>query len=337
MACIRRKVGGIYVDEEWEPWERLTFKGLRRKSTAARIGLTIFAQAKTPDAMPDASSADAPIPAGRVHDLDMPDDQASKRHRAGRLESHQPTHQNLPDNHNLNINTFNNHQNPAPESTTPNPPEPMKLQAQAGEESSSQQHESSAIKTTGDDRTVIDLVSNKHGPKFLALSSSDQAWLLKIHRNLGHPGSPKLVDFCRQLNCPEHILQAIPDLQCSTCKELQMPKAARPGAIHEHGDFGDVVSMDGITWTNQKGDQFHFYHFIEQSTLYHTAVCSASRSSQQATQALLQGWVQWAGAPKLLVMDAATEFNSEEFGFFLQRFGIKSKTCATEGHWQNSS
>ena len=50
----------------------------------------------------------------------------------------------------------------------------------------------------------------------------------------------------------------------------------------------------------------------------------------------LQGWVQWAGAPKLLVMDAATEFNSEEFGQFLQRFGIKGKTCATEGHWQNS-
>ena len=60
MACIRRKVGGIYVDEEWEPWERLTFKGLRRKSTAARVSLTIFAQAKIPEVRPDAPSADAP-------------------------------------------------------------------------------------------------------------------------------------------------------------------------------------------------------------------------------------------------------------------------------------
>ena len=336
MVCIRRRVGGIYVDEEWEPWERLTYKGLRRKSTAARVSLTVFAQAKIPDAMPDASSADAPISAGRVHGIDMPDDQASKRHRADVPEVQQQSHHNITDNHNLHNHNSNNLQTPTHDMTIPNLPEPMKLQAQTGEESSSQNSESSAIKTTGEDRTMIDLVSNKHGPKFLALSSSDQAWLLKIHRNLGHPGSPKLVDFCRQLKCPEQILQAIPDLQCSTCKELQMPKAARPGAIHEHGDFGDVISMDGITWTNQKGDQFHFYHFIDQSTLYHTAICSASRTSQQATQALLQGWVQWAGAPKLLVMDAATEFNSEEFGQFLQRFGIKGKTCATEGHWQNS-
>ena len=115
-----------------------------------------------------------------------------------------------------------------------------------------------------------------------------------------------------------------------------MPRIARPSTIHEHGDFGDVIAMDGITWTNKQGEQYHFYHFVDQSTLYHTAVCSVSRSSHHASQALLQGWLQWAGAPKLLVMDAASEFNSEEFDLFLQRFGIKSRTCATEGHWQNS-
>ena len=80
--------------------------------------------------------------------------------------------------------------------------------------------------------------------------------------------------------------------------------------------------MDGITWTNNRGDQFHFYHFIDQATLYHTAVCSVSRPAASATQALLQGWLQWAGAPSLIVFDAATEFSSEEFEQFLQKFGI---------------
>ena len=197
MVCIRRRVGGIYVDEEWEPWERLTYEGLRRKSTSARVSLTVFAQAKIPDAMPDASSADAPISAGRVHGMDMPDDQDSKRHRADVPEVQQQSHHNITDNHNLHNHNSNNLQTPTHDMTIPNLPEPMKLQAQTGEESSSQNSESSAIKTTGEDRTMIDLVSNKHGPKFLALSSSDQAWLLKIHRNLGHPGSPKLIDFCR--------------------------------------------------------------------------------------------------------------------------------------------
>ena len=35
-------------------------------------------------------------------------------------------------------------------------------------------------------------------------------------------------------------------------------------------------------------------------------------------------------------MDAASDFNSEDFGMFLQKFGVKSRTCATEGLWQNS-
>ena len=104
---------------------------------------------------------------------------------------------------------------------------------------------------SGEERHAIDLASMKHGPKFLELPANEQAWVLKLHRNVGHPGSPKLVEFCRQLKCPDRILQAIPDLQCSTCEETQGPRIARPGAIHEHGDFGDVVSadwsMDGMT------------------------------------------------------------------------------------------
>ena len=104
---------------------------------------------------------------------------------------------------------------------------------------------------SGEKRHAIDLASMTHGPKFPEFPANEQAWVLKLHRNLGHPGSAKLVDFCRQLKCPDRILQAIPDLQCSTCEETQGPRIARPGAIHEHGDFGDVVSadwsMDGMT------------------------------------------------------------------------------------------
>lgn len=116
--------------------------------------------------------------------MDMPDDQASKRHRSDGPEVHQQRQHSLHDSHNITSKNLNNHQTPTPDQTIPNLPEPMKLQAQASDESSSQKNEPSAMKTTGEDRTMIDLVSNKHGPKFLALSSSDQAWLLKIHRNL---------------------------------------------------------------------------------------------------------------------------------------------------------
>ena len=339
MICIRRKVEGLYVDEEWEAWERLTYKGLRRKAVAARLSLTMFARPRVIPVPTAEPSADTAIPAARVHGLERPESPSSKRHRRQEPSSHAETppvpfhHESTPHDMNSNLH-YNSQYNPETVTPNPLPLEPQDMTASGEGESN---HESSEkTETNGEARQAIDLASQRHGPKFLQLPSNEQSWLLKIHRNLGHPGSPKLVEFCRQLKCPERILQAIPDLQCSTCKETQMPRIARPSAIHEHGDFGDVIAMDGITWTNKQGEQFHFYHFLDQSTLYHTAVCSVSRSSQHASQALLQGWLQWAGAPKLLVMDAASEFNSEEFGLFLQRFGIKSRTCATEGHWQNS-
>ena len=277
FICIRRRTEEIVVEPDWEPWEHLSLAKIRRKCTPARLGLTIFAQARRSDeVMNTPPSADVPI-RSRVHDEEgMPD---AKRHCA----------------------------------------------EQAHGESEKVEY-----------RQTVDLTSQKHGPLFLKLRSEEQAWLLKLHRNMGHPGAQKLVEFCRQLNCPSHILQAIPEIRCSTCLETSRPTIARPSSIHEPLEFGEVISMDGITWTNKQGESFHFYHFLDQSTVYHTALVSPSRTSKDAIQALTLGWLQWAGPPDLLVMDAASEFNSEEFGNFLQGQGIKSRTCAADAHWQNS-
>ena len=312
---------------------KLTYKGLRRKAMPARVSLTIFAQAKT---LPDESgrtSADAAIPAMPERDHVPPAfaQPSAKRIRCDNMpEVEVPISSNSssstpPPNPSLrtsNNNPDNLNDNFIPDINNENPPVLP---------------ENQRVKEFPEvDRNVIDLASQKHGPKFLKLGASEQAWLIKIHRNLGHPGPQKLMEFCGQLRCPEEFLQAIPDLNCSTCKETQQPKVARPAAIHEPMDFGEVISMDGVTWTNSKGDQFHFYYFIDQATSYHTAVGSVSRSATSAIQSLLQGWFQWAGAPSMIVFDAATEFNSEEFEAFLQRFNVKSKTCAAEAHWQNS-
>eukprot|EP00435_Cladocopium_sp_Y103_P063730 s1130_g25.t1 len=59
MACIRRKIEDVQVETEWELWEKLTLKGLRRKSWPARVSLTVFAQARPLPQEPVMPSADA--------------------------------------------------------------------------------------------------------------------------------------------------------------------------------------------------------------------------------------------------------------------------------------
>ncbi len=290
MIRIRRIHEDIDVDTEWEPWERLSQKGLRRQCTPTRVGLTVFASCRTDSE--DASrsivapTADAPIPADfRISERDHPisDENPSKRARIGETEK--------------------------PEDQIENP---------------------------SNEKETIDLVSQQHGPKFLKIPISDQQWIIKLHRNLGHPGAAKLGEFCKQLGCPPEIIQAIPDLKCSTCVETRAPAISRPSTIHPTGDFGDILAMDGITWTNSQGSQFHFYHFLDQSTLYHTAICAPSRTAESASMCLSQGWIGWAGPPSLLCLDAATEFCSDQFQQFLQRHSIRSKVSAPEAHWQNS-
>lgn len=182
FICIRRRTEEIIVepDWDWEPWEHLSLAKLRRKCTPARIGLTIFAQARRLETEPRETPTDDQPPSAGVLIRNRTDNEDgipdAKRHCA--------------------------EQN---------------------------QGESEKI----DYRQTIDLTSQKHGPLFLKLRSEEQSWLLKLHRNMGHPGAQKLVEFCRQLNCPKHILQAIPEIRCSTCVETSRPTIARPSAIHE--------------------------------------------------------------------------------------------------------
>ena len=304
--CIRRRMEDIVVDPEWEQWERLTFKGLRRKGVAARVSLTIFAKLKVPDAASSSS---------------MSEDASSSSADAQRRSAENPI---LPEAKRLRRPTEAVENSSNPDDNR----EPLRSELGPDSETSPQEPPS---------REVIDLLAQKHGPKFLELSKEDQAWLLKLHRNLGHPSAAKLIETCRQLNCASKILHAIPDLKCSTCVETQRPQIARrPSATHSEGDFGDSISMDGITWTNAKGQQFHFYHFLDRHTTFHTAIVSPSRTTEDAIKALTRGWMLWAGPPAVLCMDAATEFTSEEFSMFMQKANIKGHVIATEGHWQNS-
>ena len=291
MISFQRKTNELFVDSEWESWEHLSYRGLRRKCVPSRVGMTIFAIAKMPTNEPPVNpSADVAIPI-----RERPGDAEPTSNKKARTEaSEEPEIANSPE---------------IPESK----------ESQLSSE-----------------REVIDWTSQKHGPKFLQLSKEEQAWLIKIHRNLGHPGSQKLQTFCRQLNCPENLLQAIPEMKCSTCVEHQPPHISRSAAIHEPMDFGTVISMDGVTWHNKQGERFHFYHFVDQATVFQTAIVAPSRTTEQASKALLSGWMLWAGAPKTLVVDAASELNAEEFLNTLQRHGVQCRTCAADAHWQNA-
>ena len=180
----------------------------------------------------------------------------------------------------------------------------------------------------------LDVHSSSQGERFRALSTETRQILIRMHKNLGHPSPQVFAQVLRQQGYSGDVIKGVEDMKCSTCQKHQHPKIQRPATLKHEMDFGDKISMDGLTWTNKGGKTFHVYHFLDHGTNYHTAVVAPNRSADRAMERLTAGWLSWAGPPNEVITDSATEFMSEEFQQMMKQFNIKCTNIPPGAHWQ---
>lgn len=182
---------------------------------------------------------------------------------------------------------------------------------------------------------LADLYSKQQPESFRLLPKSEQAAILRAHRNLGHPSPEKFSTILRPQGFRPEVVRAAIELKCSTCEATAEPKHARPSTLRDELDFNDRISIDGFSWTNAQGKTFHVYHIVDWSTSFQTACIAPSSNTEDAITNIITMWFQWAGAPSELIVDAGTEFNSEEFMQFVQMYNIRHSTTSPEAHFQN--
>ena len=182
---------------------------------------------------------------------------------------------------------------------------------------------------------LADLESVKQSESFRLLPRDEQIAIIRAHKNLGHPHPERLSTLLRQQGFRAAIAQAALEFRCSSCEAHSQPKLARPSTIKDELDFNDRISVDGLQWTNKEGKNFHMYHIIDWSTSFHAAIVAPNRTTEAFIDSCLTMWFSWAGAPGEMLVDAATEMNSEEFSHFVQSHNIKVVTISTEAHHQN--
>ena len=180
-----------------------------------------------------------------------------------------------------------------------------------------------------------DVESPNQTKQYQELSSEERIMISRAHKNLGHPSPERLSSLLRSQGYRPEVAQAALDFKCSICQASCQPKLARPGSIRDDLDFNDRISMDGITWTNKDGTNYHAYHVIDWATSFHAACIAPDRSSSAVISNLITMWFAWAGAPSELLVDAATELNSDQFSEFMQEHGIKLQTISPEAQFQN--
>eukprot|EP00435_Cladocopium_sp_Y103_P010407 s1891_g2.t1 len=180
--------------------------------------------------------------------------------------------------------------------------------------------------------SMIDEVSSSHGPRFMSMSPEDKRLAIRLHKNLGHPDPQRLSKVLQQRGYSTELCQGVLDLKCSICQMQQQPKLQRPATLKEELEFGDKVSIDGVKWVNKQNQEFHFYHFIDHGTNYHTAVIAPNRAEIQ--ERFTAGWLNWAGTPNTVLMDSASEFLSKPFQEYMQSLNIQFTVVPPEAHWQ---
>ena len=180
-----------------------------------------------------------------------------------------------------------------------------------------------------------DIESTRQTKHFKSITKEEQQALIRAHKNLGHPHAKKFSSIIRQQGFRPEVARAALELKCSVCQSQQAPKAGSPGSLRDELDFNDRIHMDGLTWTNAQGKNFHIYHFVDSATSFQVACVAPSRSAEAFLECFVQSWLMWAGTPHEIIVDAGTELNSEEITKFAQGHNIHMITTSTEAHFQN--
>ena len=199
----------------------------------------------------------------------------------------------------------------------------------------SQDRDNPTIEETEDNTPSLkETTLSHHGPKFMKLSPENRSLILKMHKNLGHPDAVTLGNALKDQGWLPETVDSLSDMHCPTCFERQRPKISRPAHVHEPREFNDLISIDAVEWTSQKGDQFLFYHILDSATNFQIAFVPPNRQSGEIIKGIKEQWMSWAGPPKHIMTDSAGEFCSEEFAEFVKQFEIRTFVIPAEAHWQ---
>lgn len=94
------------------------------------------------------------------------------------------------------------------------------------------------------------------------------------------------------------------------------------------------MTFDGAEWQDNMGRKYHFYHFVDVATNFQIAIPAHQFTTASFIQLFRSAWLRWAGNPRMVMFDSASEFNSEDFGQYLRDNNMKHYVIPAEAHWQ---
>ncbi|OLQ11910.1 Phthiocerol synthesis polyketide synthase type I PpsA [Symbiodinium microadriaticum] len=125
-------------------------------------------------------------------------------------------------------------------------------------------------------------------------------------------------------------------LHCKTCSRSTKTRSAKVAHPASYLDFNEAVAIDVIWLSTSDSETARLpaLNIVDLASTYQVVVLMESTKSAAAAKAFTQGWLHWAGAPKMVLADLDSAFK-DKFAELLDRHRVGMRCSAGQAHWQN--
>ncbi|CAE7744915.1 RE1 [Symbiodinium sp. KB8] len=172
------------------------------------------------------------------------------------------------------------------------------------------------------------------GPPLTATQKKLAPFVVKAHRNLGHPRAEDLTRALAQnAKVQPEAVTLSRRLRCATCERTKRPLPPRPASFKVLGSFNDRVCLDLLHLRDAKDQPHWFLHVLEPNGSFNVFYPINSRDPAHVLEVFTNIWMSWAGPPARAWLDKDGAFEAD-FLERLQALGTEVDNPAAEAHWQ---
>ena len=149
----------------------------------------------------------------------------------------------------------------------------------------------------------------------------------------GHPSSFALVRLMKMARCHVDMIEYAMHMKCPTCLRRKAPdRTPRVSMPYRPTRFNAGVGLDLKRSHDATAKQFMLLDILCLATAYDIVVPLVDKSAASVAQAIKMYWINWAGVPKNIVVDAGTEYHGD-FKDAMSQLGMSHRMIPLEAPW----
>lgn len=165
------------------------------------------------------------------------------------------------------------------------------------------------------------------------LNKRMRATLAHLHVALGHTSNEKLARMMAQNGAKDEVLDAIKQLKCQICMQVQAPQATPKASFTRPMSFNERLVSDTFYVWDAEGKKFAVTHLMDAFSMYMVAVALKDAAAISTVELLWDKWFGVFGPPSVLMTDQGPEYRGvvEQL---LRTFAVFHDMVPPTAHWR---